>query len=183
MFKAESKAATLCLLGMLFLESPSALALEKSVKPVPSGKQAPAPSLALADTVVKMALAQGVSLDDAAESMKLRANLLNMQLVAELTLSKQVAAISGKTERRATIYQFCDALTARKMLDYSLDFAAYLPCRIALVEDEKGQGFLVMMDINLLINAAKLDPGLKAKAIEVRDSLLNIMKAGANGEL
>lgn len=115
--------------------------------------------------------------------MKLRANGLNMQLVAELPLSKQVAAITGKIERRATIYQFCDALTARKMLDYSLDFAAYLPCRIALVEDEKGQGFLVMMDLNLLINASKLDPKLKAKAIEVRDSLLNIMKAGANGEL
>ena len=51
------------------------------------------------------------------------------------------------------------------------------------MQDEKGQGFLVMMDLNLLINASKLDPNLKAKAIEVRDSLLNIMKAGANGEL
>ena len=41
--------------------------------------------------------------------MKLRANGLNMQLVAELPLSKQVAAIEGKNERRATIYQFCYA--------------------------------------------------------------------------
>ena len=183
MFREKLKLATICLLGMLFLASPLALAQEKSVKPAPIKKQAATPSLALGDTVVKMALAPGVSLDDAAESMKLRANLLNMQLVAELPLSKQVAAITGRNERRATIYQFCDALTARKMLDYSLDFAAYLPCRIALVEDEKGQGFLVMMDLNLLINASKLDPNLKAKAIEVRDSLLNIMRAGANGEL
>ena len=45
--------------------------------------------------------------------MKLRANGLNMQLVAELPLSKQVAAITGKTDA-ATIYQFCDAMTARK---------------------------------------------------------------------
>jgi uncharacterized protein (DUF302 family) len=137
----------------------------------------------LGDTVVKMPLAQGVSLADAAESMKLRANLLNMKLVAELPLSKQVEAITGKPERLATIYQFCDALTARRMLDYSLDFAAYLPCRIALVEDEKGQGWLVMMDLNLLINAANLQPELKAKAIEVRDNLENIMRAGANGDL
>lgn len=173
----------ICLLGMLFLASPAALAVEKPAKPAPAGKQAVKPSPALGDTVVKMALAPGVSLDDAAESMKLRANGLNMQLVAELPLSKQVAAITGKNERRATIYQFCDALTARKMLDYNLDFAAYLPCRIALVEDEKGQGFLVMMDLNLLINAANLDANLKAKAIEVRDKLLNIMQAGANGEL
>ena len=176
------KLATISLVAVQFLASPVALAHEKPAKPA-AAKQSAKQSLALSDTVVKMPLAPGVSLDDAAESMKLRANGLNMQLVAELPLSKQVAAITGKNERRATIYQFCDAITARKMLDYSLDFAAYLPCRIALVEDEKGKGFLVMMDLNLLINAAKLDPNLKAKAIEVRDGLMNIMKAGANGEL
>jgi uncharacterized protein (DUF302 family) len=115
--------------------------------------------------------------------MKLRANALNMKLVAELPLSRQVEAITGKPSRYATIFQFCDAMTARQMLDYSLDFAAYLPCRIALVEDEKGQGWVVMMDLNLLINAANLKPELKAKAIEVRDMLENIMRAAANGEL
>lgn len=146
-------------------------------------KPRPAVIRSLGDTVVKMPLARGVSLEDAATSMKLRANYLNMKLVAELPLSKQVEAITGKPERLATIYQFCDAMTARKMLDYSLDFAAYLPCRIALVEDEKGQGWLVMMDLNLLINAADLQPELKAKAIEVRDNLENIMRAGANGDL
>lgn len=144
---------------------------------------APAPVRTLGETVVKMPLEKGVSFADAAQSMKLRANLLNMKLVAELPLSQQVAAITGKAERLATIYQFCDAVTARRMLDYSLDFAAYLPCRIALVEDEKGQGWLVMMDLNLLINAANLQPALKAKAIEVRDNLENIMRAGATGDL
>ncbi len=130
-----------------------------------------------------MPLAKGVSLDDAAGSMKLRANALNMKLVAELPLSKQVEAITGKPEPRATIYQFCDALTASQMLKYNLDFAAYLPCRIALVEDAKGQGWLVMMDLNLLINAANLQPELKTRAIEIRNNLENIMKAGANGDL
>lgn len=150
----------------------------------PSSKAKAPPAMhSLGDTVVKMPLAKGVSLDDAGQSMKLRANLLNIQLVAELPLSKQVSAVTGKPSPHATIYQFCDAMTARKMLDYSLDFAAYLPCRIALLEDEKGQGWLVMMDLNLLINVANLKPELKAKAIEVRDQLENIMRAGANGDL
>ncbi|MEO1765731.1 DUF302 domain-containing protein [Thiobacter aerophilum] len=139
--------------------------------------------MSIAETVIKMPLAKGVSLEDAEQSLKLRANALNMKLVAELPLSKQVEAITGKPSRQATIFQFCDAMTARQMLDYSLDFAAYLPCRIALVEDEKGQGWLVMMDLNMLINAANLKPELKAKAIEVRDMLESIMRAGANGEL
>ena len=138
---------------------------------------------ALNKTVIRMPLADGVSMDDAVESMKLRANILNMKLVAELPLSKQVEATTGKPERRMTIYQFCDAMTAKQMVDYSMDFAAYLPCRIALIEDEKGKGWLVMMDLNILINGTNLNPKLKAKAIEVRDNLENIMKAGANGDL
>jgi uncharacterized protein (DUF302 family) len=175
--------AGLYLIGALAMVNHQAAAEEK-----PAPVQVPAKSQgavihALNETVVKMPLSNGVSMDDAAESMKLRANYLNMKLVAELPLSKQVEAITGKPERRATIYQFCDALTARKMLDYSLDFAAYLPCRIALVEDERGQGWLVMMDLNLLIKAANLQPELKKRAIEVRDNLENIMKAGANGDL
>lgn len=137
----------------------------------------------LGQTVVKMPLAQGVSMDDAAESMKLRANLLNMKLVAELPLSKQVEAMTGKPQPRMTIYQFCDALTAKQMVDFSIDFAAYLPCRIALIEDKQGKPWLIMMDLNLLINAGDLSPKLKEKAIEVRDNLENIMTAGANGEL
>ena len=172
-----------CALGISAAWAADAPAKGPTPAPVKGKTPAPAPVRALGETVVKMPLAKGVSFDDAAQSMKLRANLLNMKLVAELPLSKQVAAITGKHERLATIYQFCDALTARKMLDYSLDFAAYLPCRIALVEDEKGQGWLVMMDLNLLINAANLQPDLKAKAIEVRDNLENIMRAGAVGDL
>jgi uncharacterized protein (DUF302 family) len=139
----------------------------------------------ISQTVVKMRIADNVSLDDAVESMKLRGNALNIKLVAELPLSKQVEAMTGKPVRRMEIYQFCDALTAKQMVDFSIDFAAYLPCRIALVEDDKqpGRGWLVMMDLNMLINAAKLTPEMKAKAIEVRDTLESIMKAGANGDL
>ena len=139
----------------------------------------------IGQTVVKMRIADNVSLNDAVESMKLRANALNIKLVAELPLSKQVEAMSGKPVRRMEIYQFCDALTAKQMVDFSIDFAAYLPCRIALVEDGKapGRGWLVMMDLNMLISAAQLTPEMKAKAIEVRDILESIMKAGANGEI
>jgi uncharacterized protein (DUF302 family) len=165
---------------VLVLASRPVLAADKSDRPV--GRAAPVVH-SLDATVVKMPLAKGISLDDAAESMKLRANYLNMKLVAELPLSKQVEAITGKPEPRATIYQFCDAMTARQMLNYSLDFAAYLPCRIALVQDSNGQGWLVMMDLNPLIKAADLPPEIKARAEQVRNNLENIMQAGANGDL
>ena len=132
---------------------------------------------------MEMPRAEVVSPDDAEQSMKLRANLLNVHLVAELPLSKQVSAITGKPSPYATIFQFCDALTDREMLGYSLDFATCLPCRIALVEDDKGKGWLVMMDLDMIVNLAHLNPELKAKAIAVRDKLEDIMRAGADGDL
>lgn len=62
-----------------------------------------APSMKIEDTVVKMAIAEDVSFDDAVSSMKLRANQHNMKLVAELPLSKQIQSM-GKKARRMEIY-------------------------------------------------------------------------------
>lgn len=140
-----------------------------------------APSSTFADTVVRMPLAPKISLDDAVEAMKIRANNLNMKLVGELPLSKQLEAM-GEKSRRMDIFQFCDPSIAKKMVEANIDFAAYLPCRISLVEDAKGKGWLVMMNLDPLINAANLTPEVKKQAIKVRDALMEIMKAGAKGE-
>lgn len=135
--------------------------------------------------VYKMAIDRGVSLDEAAESMRLRANALNLKLVAELPLSKQVEAVTGKPQRTITIFQFCDAVTAKELIDLSMDFAVYMPCRIALIEDASGQGWLIMTDINvdLVAKEKKLQKELTARIKAVRDGLIEIMRAGAKGEL
>ncbi len=140
------------------------------------------PKVNIEDTVMKMPLAEGVSFDDAVTSMKLRANIRNMKLVAELPLSKQIEAM-GKKARRMEIYQFCDPLTAQRMVEANIHFAAYLPCRIAVVEDETGQGWLVMMNLEMMLNGATLTDELKKEAMKVRDTLIDIMQAGANGDL
>jgi uncharacterized protein (DUF302 family) len=139
------------------------------------------PVVDIAQTVVRLPLAKGVSMDDAVEAMKIRANALNFKLVAELPLSKQIQAM-GEKSRRIEIFQFCDPLTAKKMVEYDLNFSAYLPCRITLIEDAHGQGWLVMMNLDMFIQDPKLDPVLKADAIKVRDTLSQIMQAGAKGE-
>ena len=43
--------------------------------------------------IIKMPLAAGVSLDDAVQSMKIRANNLNIKMVGDLPLSKQIQAM------------------------------------------------------------------------------------------
>jgi uncharacterized protein (DUF302 family) len=144
--------------------------------------QAAPPAINIEDTVVKMPLADGISFDDAVASMKLRANSHNMKLVAELPLSKQVEAM-GKKARRMDIYQFCDPLTAQRMVEANIHFAAYLPCRIAMVEDSHGKGWLVMMNLDMMLHGATLNAELKVSATKVRDVLMDIMQAGANGDL
>ena len=138
------------------------------------------PKLDIAQTVVKRPLAKGVSMDDAVESMKIRANKLNIKLVAEMPLSKQLAAM-GEKSRRMDIYQFCDPVTAKKMVEFDINFAAYLPCRIALVEDAKGQGWLLMMNLDMFIENPQFDTKLRADAVRIRDVLMQIMEAGATG--
>ena len=136
----------------------------------------------LEQTVVKMPVEDGISLEDAVESMKLRANILNIKLVAELPLSKQIKAM-GEKSRFIGIYQFCEPLTAKKMVEYDINFAAYLPCRISLVEDQNGKAWLLMMNMEMLLKNPKLNKQLKDEAGKVWENLNEIMRAGANGEL
>ncbi|MBU1224937.1 MAG: DUF302 domain-containing protein [Gammaproteobacteria bacterium] len=135
--------------------------------------------------VYKVAIDRSVGLAEAAESMRLRANALNLQLVAELPMSKQVEAVTGKPQRTIIVFQFCDAVLARDLIDVNMDFSIYMPCRIALIEDAKGQGWLVMMDVNVdtVAQEKRLPEALKVRIEAVRKSLLSIMQAGARGEL
>jgi len=141
-----------------------------------------AEGMSIADTVVKMPLAEDVSIDDAIDSMLLRANGLNFKLVARQPLYKELEAMSVET-RHVEIFQFCDARIAARMLAENLDFAAYLPCRITLIEDQDGKAWLVTLDLDRVMQMADLPPNLKELAIKVRDTMNEIMTAGANGDL
>ncbi|MGD2084404.1 MAG: DUF302 domain-containing protein [Chromatiales bacterium] len=136
----------------------------------------------ISQTVVKMPLADDVSPDDAIDSMKLRANLVNMMFVAHQPLSQQLEKM-GKESGRLEIFQFCDPLIAAEMVKYNSIFAAYMPCRIALVEEPDGRFYLMMLDLDMLIQGTELTPELKALAEEVNTKLTEIITAGAEGAL
>jgi uncharacterized protein (DUF302 family) len=132
--------------------------------------------------MIKCPLAEDVGMDDAIDSMKLRANMLNFKLVAHMPLSEQVKAMGGESPRME-IYQFCDASIAAKMVSANLAFAGYLPCRIALVEDNDGKGWLITLNMDNTMGKAKLPEELKPLAMKVRNNIYSIMSAGSLGEL
>lgn len=129
-----------------------------------------------------MPLADDVSMDDAVDSMKLRANALNFKLVAYQPLYKELHAM-GLESKRIEIFQFCDARIAQQMIAYDKNFAAYLPCRIVLLEDEDGKAWLISMNLDILIQAAGLTPELMEQATKVKNAIQEIMHAGAEGDL
>ncbi len=134
------------------------------------------------NSIQKFKLADDVSVDDAIDSMMLRANNLNFKLVADLPLSEQVKAM-GEKANYMRILAFCDALIAKKMVEYDLIFAGFLPCRIAVLKDSKGQGWIVTMNMDMMLHATELPADLKPLALKVRDSIYSIVDAGVNGDL
>lgn len=134
-------------------------------------------------TVWKKAVEEGISAEDAAEAMSSVATELNIKSVGILPLSKEVEAKTGKPQRLLTIYQYCNPMTAMKMVDYSDAFSAYLPCRIAMIEDKKGKLWLYALDMDMMIHGGKTLPdNLLKEANIVKDVILKIMEAGATGE-
>ena len=134
-------------------------------------------------TVWKRALDEGVSPEDAAEAMSSVATEVNIKAVGILPLSKEVEGKTGKKQRLLTIYQYCNPMAAMKMVEYSDAFSAYLPCRIAMIEDKKGKVWLYALDMDLMIHGGKTLPDdLLKEANTVKDVMLRLMEAGATGE-
>ncbi len=135
----------------------------------------------VSQTVSKLPLADDVSADDAIVALKSKAIELNMKFVAHQPLSKELKA-RGIKSGRLEIFQFCNPADAHKMVEFNPIFAAYMPCRIALVEDSNGKVWLMMINLDMLINNTDLPPQLKTIAMRINKTLTQIMEAGASGD-
>jgi len=133
-------------------------------------------------SIQRFKLEEDVTIEDAVESMKLRANMLNFKLVADLPLSEQIKAM-GEESNHMQILAFCDALIAKKMVEYNIIFAGFLPCRIAAVEDKDGNAWLVTTNMDMMLHAVELPDDLKPMAKKVRDTIYSIIDAGVTGDL
>ncbi|MES9946778.1 MAG: hypothetical protein B6D77_05100 [gamma proteobacterium symbiont of Ctena orbiculata] len=132
-------------------------------------------------TVVQMSVKDGITKDDAIQALMSRAAEINLKYVARQEVSKELEARGLKTPY-LDIFQFCNPEDARKMIMHDPIYAAYMPCRIAMVEDKKGKLWLMMLNLDMLINSELLPPELTEIAIRVNQAMLDVMVAGATGE-
>jgi len=133
-------------------------------------------------TVWKRKVEDGLSFEDVDESIQSVAATENIRDVGQLPLGDQVALMQDAEWRKLKIYLYCNPLTAAKMVEYSEAYAAWLPCRVSLVEDEEGQLWLYSLNMDMMIYGGKpLPPELKEEALHVKDVILAILDGAAEG--
>ena len=134
-------------------------------------------------TVWRRKVAAGLSFQEVDQSIQSIANSENIKDVGALPLGDQVTAMQGKPWRKLKIYLYCNPLTAAKMVDFSEAYAAYLPCRVSLVEDKTGALWLYSLDMDMMIHGGKpLPSDLKAEAERVKKVILTILDKAATGD-
>lgn len=124
----------------------------------------------------------GVTINDLEQVLTQIASERNMKGVGDLPLSKELEARTGKPQKFLKVYSFCTPTTAREMVDFSPHMAAYLPCRITVVEKEDGL-WMYTLNMDMMVKMGrKLPSPLKENAWKVRDTIWEMMERGSKGE-
>ena len=137
--------------------------------------------------VAKKKALPGLSFDEVIESMQSKALNLNMRPTGHNTPYKILRETFDPESPRLEFLSFCDLITMRKILDYSLEFSAFLPCRIAVMEDSEGQIWLTTLDwdvrwLDTSPNPNRMPDELRERAIKVRENIEAMMEAAATGD-
>ncbi len=137
--------------------------------------------------VAKKKALPGLSFDDVVESLNSKALDLNMRPTGHNTPYVVLREIFDPDSPRLEYFSFCDLITMRLILNYSLEFSALLPCRIAVMEDAEGQIWLTTLDwdvrwFDTSPNPNRISDDLRERAIRVRENIEAIMEAAATGD-
>ena len=135
----------------------------------------------ITQTVVKMPLDKGVTVEAAEEAMIAKAEQIDLKKVAQQKVSSFLAK-QGVDMPHLSIYQFCNPMDARLMVIADPVFSSYMPCRISMVEDAEGKVWLMMLNLDMLINSKLLPSEVVETAVRVNQQMLDVMAAGASGK-
>lgn len=79
-------------------------------------------------------------------------------------------------ERKAHVFEICQAKMASKMLTSNPEFSIFMPCRIAVYETE-GKTIIATMNMELLLAAVKHNKELYEEATAMFQSLKELMNS------
>jgi uncharacterized protein (DUF302 family) len=134
-------------------------------------------------TVRKVKVADGIKPDELVESLNSVATEMGIKPVGDLPLSKEVEARVGKKQRYVRVLSYCNPMIAIEMVKFSMAYGAYLPCRIVIMEDEKGAYWLYTLDLDMMIHGGQpLPPKMLEYGNQVKKTIYTMMDKAASGE-
>ena len=134
-------------------------------------------------TVRKVKVAEGIKPDELVESLNSVATEMGIKPVGDLPLSKEVEARTGKKQRYVRVLSYCSPMIAIEMVKFSMAYGAYLPCRIVIMEDEKGQLWLYTLDLDMMIHGGQpLPEDMLKYGNQVKNIIYTMMDKAASGE-
>jgi len=136
-----------------------------------------------ADAMVrKVKINPEVSTEDVIESMNSIAGDANMLNVGVSKMAEEYDHNNNR-QRYVRILHYCAPNIAKTFIDYSIAYGAFMPCRILIVEDDKGDRWLVTMAMELMLfGGHTLPPEMMKKAEHVRDTMYKMMDLAAEGD-
>lgn len=124
----------------------------------------------------------GVSVADIEAALATVATDENTKPVGVLPLSDELEARTGVKQKMLKVISYCSPATARMMVDFSPAMAAFLPCRVTIVEKDDGL-WLYTLNMDMMIKMGKKMPAeLKAETMKVRNTIWKMLEKGAAGE-
>jgi len=127
----------------------------------------------------KVRINDDVSTEDVVDNLKSMAGDNNFLVVGDSKMSIN-SSIKEGGKRYIRILHFCAPSVAEKFIGFSEAFGAFMPCRILIVEDDKGNRWLYTMAMELMLYGGKpLPADMMTMAETVRDLMYGIMDAAA----
>ena len=117
-------------------------------------------------SVVTLSLQDGVRIDDAIGATRLRTHAISSWWVKP-PWYKEIEAVTGRSYRYVSFFEFCDAVTAGIIVHQSPVLVAYTPYRIAPYQDPEGQAWPAASNMDLLIHGGQALPGLRNGLLEI----------------
>jgi len=148
-------------------------------------------------TVWEKKVEDGVSFEDVVEAIKAVGIEDNMKAVGELPLGKELQA-RGVKSGALHVMSYCSPEIARIMVDFTAAAAAYLPCRVTIVDhgpkipadkdtrnevDRKSGLWIYTLNMDMMVKMGrKMPPKVLEATMKVRNTIWKMLERGATGE-
>lgn len=124
------------------------------------------------------------SVDDLVETIKSLAEEYNLRVVGDTKMYTREES-EGKADEIYSVrnVSMCALSTAKEMLDYSMEYGGFMPCRVMIVEMGDGKKYLITMSLDLLVNGGFVLPERIGEIAEqMRVALSEIPRRAAIGD-